>query len=114
MSLSDTVKHHVETELRAFCERRVPLEVRDKVRLTYGFRGNAVTLYEDRPRWKDPSQWGHMAIAQFRFDTATGQWTLYCADRNAKWHEYVEVDPSSRFESLLEEVGKDPTGIFFG
>jgi len=56
MSLSETVKHQVETVLRAFCERRVPPEVRDKVRLTYDFRGNAVTLYEDRPRWKDPSE----------------------------------------------------------
>ena len=114
MSLPDTVKHQVETVLRAFCERRVPPEVRDKVRLTYDFRGNAVTLYEDRPQWTDPSQWGHLAIAQFRFDTANGQWTLYCADRNAKWCEYLDADPASRFESLLEEVDKDPTGIFFG
>jgi len=114
MSLSETVKHQVETVLRAFCERRVPPEVRDKVRLTYDFRGNAVTLYEDRPRWKDPSEWGHMAIAQFRLDQANGQWTLFCADRNSKWHEYLDVDPTSQFESLLEQVDKDPTGIFFG
>ena len=114
MSLSDTVKHQVGTVLRAFCKRRVPREVRDKVRLTYGIRGNAVTLYEDRPRGKDPGQWGHMAIAQFRFDQANEEWTLYCADRNSKWHEYLEVDSTSRFESLLVEVDKDPTGIFFG
>ena len=114
MPLSETVKQQVETLLRGFCERRIPLEVRDRVRLTYHFRGNAVTLYEDRPGWKDPSQWGHMAIAQFRFDQANEEWTLYCADRNSKWHEYLEVDPTSRFESLLEEVDQDPTGIFFG
>ena len=114
MPLSETVKQQVETLLRRFCERRVPVEARDKVRLTYDFRGNAVTLYEDRPRGKDPGQWGHMAIAQFRFDQANEEWTLYCADRNSKWHEYLEVDPTSRFESLLEEVDQDPTGIFFG
>jgi hypothetical protein len=114
LSLSDTVKHQVDTVLRAFCERRVPLHVRDKVRLVYDFRGNAVTLYEDRPLWKDPSKWTHGAIAQFRFDATNGEWTLYCADRNSKWHEYLDVTPTSRFESLLEEVDKDPTGIFFG
>jgi hypothetical protein len=55
-----------------------------------------------------------MAIAQFRFDPSTGQWTLYCADRNSKWHKYLDVEPTSRFDTLLEEVNKDPTGIFFG
>jgi len=49
MSLSETVKHQVETVLRTFCEKRVPPEVRDKVRLTYDFRGNAVaqTIFEE-------------------------------------------------------------------
>jgi hypothetical protein len=114
MSLSDTVKRQVETVLRAFCERRVPPQLRGEVRLTYGFRGNAVTLYEDRPFWKNPSQWSHMAIAQFRFDAADGRWTLFCADRSKTWHEYLEIDSSCRIESLLEEVDQDPTGIFFG
>lgn len=114
MSLSDTVRHEVETRLRLFCEKRVAPEVRDRVKLTYGFRGNSVTLYEDRVGWRDPARWTHMPIAQFRFDERTGQWTLYCADRNSRWHEYGEIEPTSRFELLLEEVDRDPTGIFFG
>jgi hypothetical protein len=114
MSLSDTVKHQVDTLLRAFCERRVPPEVRDKIRLTYAFRANTVTLYENRPRWNNPREWTHHAIAQMRFDKTTGQWTLYCADRNSKWHEYHEAKSTSRFEVLLKEVDEDPTGIFFG
>ena len=114
MALSDTVKHQVESELKAFCERRVPPHIRDKVNLTFGFRGNSATLYENRPRWNDPTEWIHMAIAQFRFNHSTGRWTLYCADRNNKWHQYLDVEPTSRFERLLDEVNADPTGIFFG
>ena len=114
MPLSDTVKHQVESQLRAFCERRVPPDIRAKVNLTFDFRATSVTLYENRPRWNDPSQWTHMAIAQFRFDTSTGKWTLYCADRNSRWHAYLDREPTSRFNTLLEEVDKDPTGIFFG
>ena len=68
MALSETVKHQAETRLRAFCERRVPVEVRDKVNLTYEFRGNSVTLIENRPWFRDPGKWIAMSIAQFRFD----------------------------------------------
>ena len=114
MALSDTVRHQVESKLKAFCDRRVPAHIRDKVNLTFRFRGNSVTLYENRPVWDKPSEWIHMAIAQFRFDPSTGHWTLYCADRNSKWHEYLDVDPTKRLEKLLEEVDRDPTGIFFG
>ncbi len=57
MALSDTVKHQAETLLRAFCERRVPATLRDKIRLTYGFRGNSVTLFENRPGFTDPGKW---------------------------------------------------------
>jgi hypothetical protein len=114
MALSDTVRHQAESLLRVFCERRVPVEVRDKINLTYEFRGNSVTLIENRPGFRDPGKWTAMSIAQFRFDPKNGKWTLYCADRNSKWHEYGDIEPTSRFEFLLEEVDKDPTGIFFG
>ena len=114
MALSETVRHKVESLLRSFCEKRVPLEVRDQVRLTYAFRGTSVTLYEDRVGWKDPTKWTHMPIAQFRFNGKKAQWSLYCADRNSRWHEYLDIDPTSRLDVLLQEVDKDPTGIFFG
>ena len=114
MPISDTVKHQVETQLKSFCETRVPPDIRDKVNLSFEFRANSVTLFENRPRWNDPSEWTHSAVAQFRFEPKSGRWTLFCADRNSRWHEYPEVEPTSRFDELLEEVSKDPTGIFFG
>lgn len=114
MALSDTVKHQVDAVLRAYCEKRVPPHVRHQVRMSYDFRANTVTLYEDRVGFRDPSQWTHMPMAQFRHDPKSGAWTLYCADRNDRWHKYEPCEPSRRFETLLEEVDRDPTGIFFG
>ena len=114
MALADTVKHQGETQLRAFCGRRVPVEVRDKVNLTYDVRGNSVTLIENRPSFRDPGRWTAMSIAEFRFDPKTGKLTLYCADRNSKWHVYMDIEPNSHFDELLKEVDADPTGIFFG
>lgn len=114
MAISDTVRHQAETQLRVFCDRRVPAEVRDKVNLTYAFRGNSATLFENRPGFRDPGKWTAMPIAQFRFDPKTGKWTLYYADRNSKWHVYTDIKATSHFDELLKEVDSDPTGIFFG
>jgi len=41
-------------------------------------------------------------------------WRLYWADRNSRWHEYVEAGPTYELEDLLREVDEDPTGIFWG
>jgi hypothetical protein len=94
--------------------KRIPPDIRDKVTLTFEFRDNSVTLFENRPRWNEPSQWTHSAIAQFRFEPSTGNWTLYCVDRNSKWHIYQGLESTKRFDVLLNEVDHDPTGIFFG
>ncbi|MHB2027014.1 MAG: DUF3024 domain-containing protein [Elusimicrobiota bacterium] len=36
---------------------------------------------------------------------------LYCADRNGRWHQYGEADPTVAIQTLLEEVTRDETGI---
>ena len=59
-------------------------------------------------------EWTSMAIAQIRYDNETGRWTLYCADRNDKWHEYMNIEPTKYIEEILKEINEDPTGIFWG
>ena len=41
-------------------------------------------------------------------------WTLYCTDRNSRWHLYWEYKPAKNLDELLEEIDEDPTGIFWG
>ena len=55
-----------------------------------------------------------MPIAQFRYSVDHDAWSLYYADRNDKWHLYVDCDPAADLEPLIREVNEDPTGIFFG
>lgn len=55
-----------------------------------------------------------MPIAQIRYDDKTGKWTLYCADRNDKWHEYIDIDATKNIDKILAEIDDDPTGIFWG
>ena len=36
------------------------------------------------------------------------------SDQNSRWHPYDDCSPSSSFSRLLDEVDRDPTGIFWG
>lgn len=114
MPLPDLTRKEAEEVLSRFCEQRVPLRARGQVQLSFGVRGNTVTLYESRPAFLEPDRWTRISVAQFRFDPASNRWTLYCADRNSRWHEYLDLGPSRRLERLVREVDDDPTGIFWG
>lgn len=114
MALPEFTKKLIEKKLRDYCAKKVPSHVKDQYRLDFKSRGNSVTLYEERPYFMDPSEWVDIVIAQFRYDSKTQKWTLYCADRNSKWHEYLDLDPTKNFDVLLDEVEDDPTGIFWG
>lgn len=114
MPLPELTQKRIESSLNEFCEKRVPQHVRSKVFLSFEFRGNSVTLMENRVVWNDDSRWTKSPVAQFRLDTDSGKWTLYCCDRNSKWHLYDLTGPSVDFQKLVTEVDRDPTGIFWG
>lgn len=114
MPLPELTKAAVSKKLSQFCNDRVPPHIRDKVRLDFEFRGNNVTLLEIRPVWNDPSQFTHMPVAQLRFENDDLKWTLYCCDRNSKWHIYKNVKATTNIDTLIKEIDADPTGIFWG
>jgi hypothetical protein len=101
--------------VQRWCADRIPEHVRDQVRLEADVRGRSITILECRPHWSDAeAPWTRMKIAQLRFDDDGRTWTLYCADRNGRWHRYDDLDPSGSVSELLDEIDQDPTGIFFG
>lgn len=100
-----------------FCESRVPEEHRDEIRLECSRRGDTITIVERRPPWNPEligTDWTSLKVAQLRFDAASGQWSLYCADRNERWWAYDNIDASGSVDPLLAEIDEDPTGIFWG
>src|SRR3990172_6645364 len=70
--------------------------------------------FEHRPVFRVPSKWTNSKVAQFRYDSASNNWTLYCSDRNGRWHRYTRKRPTEDISKLLLEVDRDPTGIFWG
>lgn len=104
----------VERLLDRFYDRRLLAHVQHQTRLGHSIRGNSITLFELRPDFDDPSTWVKSPIAQFRFSPAKGLWSLYWHDRNRRWRLYDDLAATRNFESMLAEVDRDPTSIFWG
>ena len=104
----------VERLLDRFYDRRLLAHVEHQTRLGHAIRGNSVTLLEIRPDFDDPAAWVKFPIARFRFNTRSGLWSLYWHDRNRRWQRYENMTATRNFETLLTEVDRDPTSIFWG
>jgi len=114
MALPPLVRQLVDIKFKNYCLNKIPQEHRDKIKILYRIRGNHVTLIESRPSYFDPTQWSELKVAQFRYNIDNQNWTLYCADRNERWHMYMEINSSDNIDDLINEVDEDPTGIFWG
>ena len=67
MALSQIQQARVTKRLTAFCDARVPPNVRDKLRVGFRIKGNEVVLFEERPELH-----------------TLGVWRLYCQHRD-RW-----------------------------
>jgi hypothetical protein len=110
-----TVLPELDVErVRRWCRERVPAEVKDEVRLEVTTRGKSVSIHECRPVWRGaPGEWTRMPIAQLRYE-GDGTWTLYFGDRNGKWTMYANLDTNQHVHVILDEIGADPTAVFWG
>lgn len=46
------LEKRVEKLLIAYCEGRIPPDLRDQIRIKFTIRSNEVSLVESRPHWK--------------------------------------------------------------
>ena len=115
MLLPSAVKDAVAKKLDAFLCRRVPPHVVEKIRLSYTFRGNTVTIWENRVPWTPAmTQWTKSAVAQIRYDPKAETWLLYWRDRNGRWHKDEGLAPIKNIDRILAQLDRDPTGIYWG
>ena len=108
------IKSQADRELTAFCAAKVPAHVQAKIKLSMKWVGCKVTLIEHRPFFLDPARWTESPVAQLRFDSDSGLWSLYCRDRNQRWHSFQPMPSSPHLHKLISEIGRDQTGIFWG
>lgn len=94
----------------------MPEHARDKVRVEADVADRHVTIVECHPPWREDlgPAWTRFPIARLRFTKTTGTWSLLWRDRNLRFHVYDRLPPTARVESLLAELDRDPTAIFWG
>ena len=116
MALPELISPLVETKLTAFCDNTIPVELRDKVRLSFSVRSNTVTLFQGTPGLKTFDKWTKKPIAQFRLNVVDHLWRLYFAslDSKAGWVLYPDADPTKDFEALLLAVEQNKAANFYG
>lgn len=114
MALPELVRHRVDKKIKEFFERKVPPHVRHQVRLIHAVRGNSVTLIEERPYFRDPSEWTQHRFAQIRYQPESKSWALYSSDRNGKWRPYPVLEPQRDLDAVIAEIDADPICTFFG
>jgi hypothetical protein len=102
--------------VESYCAKRIPAQYLDEVRVECARRGKHLTIFECRaPLQPEYSpDWTRQPVAQLRYDPNHRHWTLYCADRNGRWHRYSHSEPSRTILTLLGDITADPTGIFWG
>lgn len=114
MPIPDSIRTEAEAHLDQYCVGLIPKHVQDQIRIGYVAKGMAITLFEQRPGWKDKTIWTKSDIARIRYSKTDGEWTLYFKGRNEKWHVYDPLPPTTDFGLVLQEIKADPTGIFWG
>ncbi len=116
MALPQLVRRRAESKIGALCERRIPPHIRDQIKLEFTIRGDSITIVERRPPWRSDigPEWTTMKIAQLRFQTGSGTWSLWWSDRNGRWLRVPDLDASPDIEQLLAVIDDDPSGAFWG
>lgn len=104
----------IENTVGNMCRRRSPANLSNEIRTTYDVKNHSVEVYEERPGWKNKNKWTRMGIAKFKYVRRIVKWKLYWMRQDLKWHSYEPFPASTRLESLVAEVDKDPHGAFFG
>lgn len=114
MAIPEHEREFLEQVLSHFCASCVPDHAKHQVELLHQKRGDALTLIERRPYFRDPSMHTETPIARFRYLTKESCWALDWPDSNGRWHPYTGLGRERHFLRLLQEVGSDPTRIFWG
>ena len=115
MAMPEIKRGEAERDLKDFCKTFVPAEYSNELRYSHRFRGNDVTLFEERPPWrKDMTGWSQVTVARFRSEHDCNGWSVCWQRANGRWLPCDWIGETARFGEALEEVKRDRHGTFFG
>ena len=115
MALPEIKRAEAERDLRRYGAENPPEEARDQIRYTFTFRGNDVTLFEERPPWRGPrTEWTRLPVARFRYEPQSNGWSVSWRRANGRWLECDWLGTQARFGTQLAAVQRNDRCVFFG
>lgn len=102
--------------IKAYCEQRNDPGTSDQLRVEAQVEATTVTIVERRAPWSPDfgPEWSTVGVARLRYTATKRVWTLQSADGHGRWSRYDFIDSAPRVDVLLDEIERDPTGIFWG
>ena len=94
MAAADLPDLHV-ARVRRWCDVRVPVHARDRIRIECDVAPRHLTILECRPPWREDlgPEWTRFPIARLRYTKTSKTWSLLWRDRNLRFHEYSASRP---------------------
>ena len=115
MTISEFEIKRIEKLVGQFIEKRRPApHIRAKLDISFRISGQSFEIYEMRPRWDDPAKKIEGAIAKATYVKSRKIWKLYWMRADMKWHRYEPFPTSDSSERILDAIGKDDHGCFWG
>lgn len=115
MAIPESVKQHALKLVYEFCRARYPDDMWTDYHLYCQMRLNTMTPFKRYASQDQPlGKWKRTPLAQFHYDSERDLWTLSYADINRCWRRYDGTSQPSDLMVLIDEVNRDPHGIFFG
>lgn len=109
--MDDFTKKRIMKIMDSYTQNKVPVHLKNQIKVSYKIRGNNVTLIEERQGYKSDI-WVQMPVAQFRIDEKS-KWKVYWQDSKNKWHFIDDIEPNENFETQLKIVDKGHNGMFW-
>ncbi|ASK53466.1 TPA: DUF3024 domain-containing protein [Vibrio cholerae] len=115
MAFSEIEQKRYEKAVEKYLETcRPPVEIRDQVDIGYRLDGQAIEIFEIRPRWNDPSEKIEHPVARVKYYKSRNEWKIYWMKSDLKWHAYEPIPEVKFLEVFFEILQDDAYGCFWG
>lgn len=115
MAISEFEIKRIEKLVGQFVELRRPEpHIRNKLDIAFRIIDQSFVIYEIRPQWDNPEKIMEGPIAKVTYIKSKKVWKLFWMRADLKWHSYKPFPSSRHLEDILEVIGKDQHGCFWG
>ena len=88
--------------------------MRNKLDISFRISGQSSEIFEIRPQWDNPSIKREGPLAKATYVKSKKIWKLFWMKADLKWHRYDPLEHTKSLEKILDKIGQDPHGCFWG